>query len=89
MYVAVHMIFRFDPPLNRVKELNTARPHPGAGEIPEAQGRTVSDENVNILRYEVPLVQTLLPAGQVEGPAAILGLVRSSCNQFCVSLRLC
>ena len=63
-----------------MKELNTARPHPGAGEIPEAQGRTVSDENVNILRDEVPLVETLLPAVQVEGPAAVLRLVRSSCN---------
>ena len=75
MYVAVHVIFRFDPPLNRVKELNTARPHSRAGQIAEAQRWPVSDENVDILRDEIPLVETLLAALQVEGPAPVLGLV--------------
>jgi len=63
-----------------VKQLHTARPHPGAGQISEAQGWAVSDENVNILRDEVPLVQARLAALQVEGPATVLGLVGSSCN---------
>ena len=63
-----------------MKELNTARPHPGAGQVSEAQRWAVSDEDVDILRDEVPLVETLLASGQVEGPASVLGLVGSSCN---------
>ena len=63
-----------------MKELHTACPHPGAGQISEAQGWAVSDEDVDILGDEVPLVQTLLATDQVEGPASVLGLVGSSCN---------
>ena len=63
-----------------MQELNTARPHPGAGQISEAERWAVSDEDVNILRDEVPLVETLLAADQVEGPASVLRLVGSSCN---------
>ena len=80
MDVAVDVIFGSDPPLDAVKELHTASPHPGAGEVTEAQWRTVSDEDVHVLRDEVPLVEALLAPGEVEGPASVDRLVRSACN---------
>ena len=79
MNMTIHVILGLDPILNTVQEVNTARPHPGAGQVAKAQGWTVSNQDIRIVRYQVPFVQTRLSPLQIECPASKLRLPRGSC----------
>ena len=74
--VTVHVILGLDPGLNTLQQIDTASPDPRAAEISEAQRRTVGDEDIRVLRDQVPFPQTLLSSLEVKCPATELRLPR-------------
>ena len=74
--VTVHVILGLDPGLNTLQQINTASPGARAAEVPEAQRRTVGDEDIRVLGDQVPFPQTLLSSLEVKCPASELRLPR-------------
>jgi len=60
MNMTVHMIFGFDPLLHAMKKIHTPCSHSTDRQVSESKRRTVSDEDVSVVRNQVPLVKTLL-----------------------------
>ena len=80
MNMTVDVIFRFDPALDRVEEVDAAGPDPGAAEVPEPERGSVAHQHVRVGRDLTPAVEAGRPPRQVERPAAELRLPGRACT---------
>ena len=56
MNMTIHVILGLDPLLNTMQQVHTASPHSGAGQVAKSQRRTVGNQDIRIVRYQVPFI---------------------------------